>query len=84
MQLKDSRAEIDVIDNEIVKLLKKRFNIAEEIGRAKKTLGIDVVDIDRDSEVLENYKKHAEAELNEEFLTELVKLILKYSKEAQK
>jgi chorismate mutase/prephenate dehydratase len=84
MDLKESRAEIDRIDLEIGKLLKKRFTIAGQIGNMKNTLDLEIEDLERDKRVLENYKKQAGGELDEGFIEELVELILKYSKEVQK
>jgi chorismate mutase/prephenate dehydratase len=84
MELKESRAEIDRIDLEIGKLLKKRFTIAGQIGNMKNTLDLEIEDLERDKRVLENYKKQAGGELDEGFIEELVELILKYSKEVQK
>ncbi len=84
MGLKDSRAEIDQIDAEIGKLFKKRFTIAAQIGKMKHNLDLEIEDLERDTRVLENYKKQAGEELDEEFIEELIELILRYSKEVQK
>lgn len=84
MDMRDLRAEIDRIDAEIVKLLKKRFRKAELIGEKKRLLHLKVEDRKRDKEVLENYKRSADGELDNEFIERLVELILKYSKEVQK
>ena len=78
------RAEIDRIDSEIIRLLKTRFDVAREIGEAKKGLDLEVEDLSRDRLVLENYKENAGSELDEGFIEELVSLILRYSKEVQK
>ncbi len=84
MDLKESRAEIDKIDIEIGKLLKKRFAIAGQIGNMKNNLDLEIEDLERDKRVLENYKRQSGGELDEGFIEELVELILKYSKEVQK
>jgi chorismate mutase len=84
MNLKESRAEIDIIDTEIVKLLKKRFRISGQIGDEKRNLKLEIEDKKRDEEVLLNYMKESIEELDEEFINELVALILRYSKEVQK
>jgi chorismate mutase/prephenate dehydratase len=84
MSIKTARAEIDEIDAEIIKLLKKRFELSREIGKIKRQLKKDIEDGNRDQEVVNNYRKRAENKLSEDFLEDLVRLILKYSKEAQK
>jgi chorismate mutase len=84
MDLSASRAEIDRLDVEIIELLKKRFRKAGQIGKEKKVLGLEVEDIERDREVLKNYKTVANEQLDEGFIEELVVLILSYSKEVQK
>jgi chorismate mutase len=84
MSLKESRAEIDIIDIKIVELLKKRFRISGEIADYKRKLKMEIEDRKRDVEVLNNYKKETERALDEGFVEELVALILRYSKEAQK
>jgi chorismate mutase len=84
MDLKDARAEIDGIDYEIVRLLKKRFTMAIQIGRLKNSLTMGIEDLERDRRVLENYKRQSGGELDEGFVEDLVELILKYSKEVQK
>ncbi|MFQ5801164.1 MAG: chorismate mutase [Candidatus Hydrothermarchaeales archaeon] len=82
--MRDLRAEMDRIDAEIVELLKKRFRKAELIGEKKRLLHLKVEDKERDKEVLENYERSADGELEEGFIESLVELILKYSKEVQK
>jgi monofunctional chorismate mutase len=84
MSIKTARAEIDEIDAEIIKLLKKRFELSREIGKIKRQLKKDIEDGNRDQEVVNNYRKRAENKLSEDFLEDLVRLILKYSKEVQK
>lgn len=84
MSLNESRAEIDIIDTEIVELLKKRFRISGQIAGYKRNLKMEIEDRKRDVEVLNNYKKETVGALDEGFVEELVALILRYSKEAQK
>jgi chorismate mutase len=83
MGLKDSRAEIDQIDAEIVDLFKKRFTIAGQVGKMKSNLDLEIEDLERDRRVLENYKSQAGGEIDEGFIEELVELILRCSKGVQ-
>lgn len=84
MDLSDLRSEIDRLDREITSLLKERFAVAREIGSVKNRQMKVVEDLKRDQVVLENYKQLASDSLDEQFIEELVSLILKYSKEVQK
>src|SRR5947209_7980701 len=53
-QLKALRAQIDKLDNQIVKLINERASIAGEIGRAKLEQGEDVFAPAREEEVYQN------------------------------
>lgn len=83
MEIRKARGKIDAIDAEIVRLFRNRFSVANEIGLLKKNKSLSVEDSVRDGEVLEKYKENSDGSLDEEFLEELVELILKYSKMEQ-
>ena len=51
------RARIDEIDREIIRLLDERMEVASRIGDVKATLGVPVLDRDREREVLERAGK---------------------------
>lgn len=53
------RKKIDKVDKEIVKLLKTRTEIAKQIGRAKKSAGLPIRDLERENAVLANVSKEA-------------------------
>lgn len=82
MTLENLRREITEIDREIMKLFEKRMNIAKEIAKIKKQIGLDILDKDRELQVIENnlsliveeYKKEAEI---------LTKTIMELSKNVQ-
>jgi chorismate mutase/prephenate dehydratase len=57
MNLKDLRSKIDRIDEEIVKLLNERIEIARKIGKLKQEKGMDVYQPDREKEI---YKRITE------------------------
>ena len=54
MELDKARREIDNIDEEIVKLLEKRFNLVNEIGLIKNGRNLPVYDESRERQVLES------------------------------
>ncbi len=82
MDLEELRQRIDEIDREIIRLLEERFAMAEEIGELKRSMGLEVEDEAREREVLDNCSKAAR-NLDEEFVEELIQLVLKRSKDIQ-
>lgn len=77
------RAEIDTIDSKIVDLLCERFEIVKQIADAKKELQAEIEDDAREREVIEHCKDVAGDRLEEDFIKELVRVILSYSKKIQ-
>lgn len=55
------RKKIDQVDKDILKLIKARADIAKQIGKAKKSAGLPVRDIEREKEII--YKVADEAKL---------------------
>jgi chorismate mutase/prephenate dehydratase len=53
-QLNELRAQIDVVDREIVRLLNERMRVVEEIGRVKLLTGLPIYEPKRESEVFSN------------------------------
>lgn len=51
--LGEIRADIDSIDNELIRLFKKRMDCAKEVGIYKKENGISVLNQDRENEILD-------------------------------
>ncbi|RMF88957.1 MAG: hypothetical protein D6733_07395 [Methanobacteriota archaeon] len=83
MDIGDIRTEIDELDARIMELFRERFRKTEEIGRRKRESGMEIEDLDREREVLENFKRHGSG-VEEGFIERLVALILEYSKEVQR
>lgn len=52
--MEEYRKEINSIDEELVKLLERRFNAVLKIGRYKKEHGLPVFDEAREKTVIEN------------------------------
>lgn len=52
MDLSEFRKEIDFIDEQIVELLRKRFSICDDIAEYKRTNGLPIENIPRETEVL--------------------------------
>ena len=55
------RTEIDRIDEELVLLLKARYELAKQVGRIKKTQGLGIRDLRREHAILREVRKIASA-----------------------
>ncbi|MBI2436805.1 MAG: chorismate mutase [Candidatus Magasanikbacteria bacterium] len=82
--LENLREEINGIDEQILKLLKTRFEIAQEIGKIKKEQGTQIDDTLREEELFEMYEKLArELGLDGEFVKKIFEEIILESKRIQ-
>lgn len=74
--LGDLRREIDEIDDNVLKLLARRLEIASLIGKHKKTRGMDVIQLDRWKKVVEDrLEKGTKQGLSRNFLLKLLQAI---------
>jgi chorismate mutase len=53
MSIEGGRAEIDAIDNELLRLLNKRARLAVNLGESKMAAGLSLYDREREREVIE-------------------------------
>ena len=77
------RDEIDVIDNEIVKLYERRMKIAERVARFKIDTGKKVFDKEREDSKLRSLSGKATTEFNRIGVVELFKHIMAVSRKRQ-
>lgn len=82
-RLEALRREIDEIDRSLIALLRRRFGVVAEIGRLKEALRLEIEDWTREKRILENCKRSAGGELADDFVEELMRLILAHSKRRQ-
>ena len=83
-ELKKLRDQIKNLDEEIVKLLEKRFNLSLKIGELKKENNLPILDKDREKELLLiNLSKLENKDFSESYLN-IFKTILEESKKLQK
>lgn len=83
--LNNLRKKIDEIDENIISLLKKRFDIVGEIKKIKNENNISVIDGQRQKQLLDLRKSFAKKiNISEEFIKKLFSLIHDYSVEIQK
>ena len=84
-RLKKVREGIDLVDAQIMRLLRRRFAAAKEIGEIKRQLGMDVLQPGRELEVIERARKAArEAGISEDFAGKLFGEIMAESRNVQK
>jgi len=79
-QLEKLRTDIDTIDRELLRLIKKRLNLTGEIGRIKKENNMDIIDSSREEALLEALTKQCEEmKLDKVFIKNVWRLILNAS-----
>ena len=79
-KLEKLRADIDGIDQEILKLLNERAALAMEIGREKKDRNVNCYSPEREKEVLENVARQNPGPLSNETLKGLYREIMSASR----
>ncbi|MBO4554881.1 MAG: chorismate mutase [Clostridia bacterium] len=82
-KLEELRKRIDGVDEQICALLKERFDLVKEVGEAKKNLGVNVENKDREQEIIEAVRNRLPEELKD-YAEEIYRTIFKVSKEYQK
>ena len=80
-ELKILRNEIDQIDDEIIKLLEKRFNISLKIGEIKKIYNLPIQDVNREKELI---TKNSNKIKNKEFLNAYLNILSSIIEESKK
>lgn len=83
-KLKELRKEIDLIDNQLIDLFIKRFNLSIEVKKVKQENNILVLDSKREQEIIEKVKS-INADYNiKNAIEEVYLTILNSSKKLQK
>lgn len=78
--LKPYRARIDELDEQILQLLRKRYDVIEEVADLKNREGIEAVLPDRVQEVENNAGRLAKDKgLDEAFIRQLYKQLIEHS-----
>jgi len=78
------RRQIDDLDEEIIRLLKKRMGISREVGQLKEKLDIPVEDKNRENKIIDRLTQKAGRNLSEEQLIRIFTAVFKSSKQVQK
>ena len=80
MNLEDFRKQIDQIDQKVIKLLKKRFEISQNIREFKQQNGLSVLDNAREDQIL---NRAAQGDYSQQ-IKAVYKTVLEQSKQIQK
>ncbi len=75
-ELLSLREQIDLLDDELLMILAKRFEVTEQVGRLKAKEGLNSLDEDRENQKLKDLKLNAESKgLSADFVLNLFKMI---------
>jgi|TARA_B100001971_G_C17810931_1_gene344019 chorismate mutase len=77
MSLENYRKELDIIDNQIIELLVKRFKVIDKVSEHKKKNNIEIIQKERMKEIYRKVEALAiESNLDPKFTHELFELIM--------
>ena len=82
--LEKQRAEIDVIDRDIVALFERRMQVVVEVAQIKKENGLAILDANREKEVIQKVQSYLKDATLKEELAEAYETLMKVSKDYQK
>jgi prephenate dehydratase/chorismate mutase len=83
MSIDDWRADIDSLDEELLRLLNARARAALRVGESKKEAGVSLCDHTREREVIERMCQANEGPLDERAIIELYRAIIHESRRIQ-
>lgn len=83
LKIEDWRAEIDRIDEELVRLLNKRACLAVEIGVLKRCAALPICDPNREREVLARACRANAGPLDDRALMKILRLIISESRRVE-
>ena len=83
MTIEDWRAEIDEIDNELLRLLNVRARLAIRVGESKRSAGLSVLDGAREREVIERARRANAGPLDDRAVERLFRRIIQESRRAE-
>ncbi len=83
MSIEDWRKMIDEIDSGIVKLINERAVLCRKIGAYKRSLGLPVIDLKREQEILRNALSQSQGFISDEGLERIFRVVIKESRKIQ-
>jgi len=82
--MRSLRKKIDLLDKRIVRLLNKRAKYADEIGRVKEKLGLEVYSPEREKQVIENVSKENPGPLTDDAVGRVYERIIDESRRLER
>ncbi|MDB4992572.1 MAG: Prephenate/arogenate dehydrogenase [Myxococcaceae bacterium] len=83
-ELKETRAQIDALDHELVTLLARRSQLADRAASAKESIGFGIVDPNREAQLIEARREWARASsLDANAVEEIFRAIIRFSRTMQ-
>ncbi len=79
----DWRAAIDVVDRQLLQLLNMRAKLAYELAKVKRETGMEIVDHDREQQVLAQVQKNNSGPLDHEAITRIFESIIEEARRLQ-
>ena len=76
MSLASIRREIDLVDRQVTRLLKKRMKLAERIGKLKEKKGLPIYAPGRHQQVLQNILRENRGVIEKDLLREIYRGIM--------
>ena len=83
MTIEDWRAEIDAIDDELLRLLNERARLAIRVGETKRSAGLSVLDGEREREVIARARGANPGPLGADAVERLFRRIIEESRRAE-
>ena len=83
MDIAEWRQAVDMLDQEMVKLINKRASVAHEIGRLKRAAGMPIYEPAREKAVLANVKKANQGPLDDHDLISIFERIMDMMRKIQ-
>jgi chorismate mutase len=83
MSVEDWRAEIDEIDDQLLRLLNTRARIAAKIGQVKRAAGLPLSDKERERHVVQRMKSGNAGPLDEGAVMKLFECIIRESRRVE-
>jgi chorismate mutase/prephenate dehydratase len=83
-ELKSHRDEIDLIDDQVLELLARRQGVAKQIGKVKEALGIEVIDLSREHEIIERLVSKGLENLSSDSIREIYSEIFSIARAVQR
>jgi chorismate mutase len=83
MTIEDWRAEIDAVDEELLRLLNARATLAIRVGESKRSAGLSVLDGAREREVIERARRANAGPLDGAAVARLFRRIIRESRRAE-